>query len=247
MLEDIDVRELAAVRSRCAGAPGKPKGAGMTVHTWVSTSGRRRPRRSSSTTTGAIVAPKVVQMGAVSRAGGPCGDAPLSEAANLDESELAGTSPPGTAAGWCRTWTGPSPRSPATPAASQRCVREPLVIDIGGQDSKAITIDSEGLVDNFAMNDRCASGTGRFFEVLARALECARGTGRSRARGDERPRGEQHVRHVRRDRDHLAAGGRCRPRRHRSVGAPLGGHSHPRPGLAGRQGHSRRDDRWRGP
>ena len=46
-----------------------------------------------------------------------------------------------------------------------------LVIDIGGQDSKAITIDADGLVDNFAMNDRCASGTGRFFEVLARALE----------------------------------------------------------------------------
>ncbi|MFC8178746.1 acyl-CoA dehydratase activase [Rhodococcus sp. NPDC057297] len=46
-----------------------------------------------------------------------------------------------------------------------------LVIDIGGQDSKAITVDSDGLVDRFAMNDRCASGTGRFFDVLARALE----------------------------------------------------------------------------
>ena len=51
------------------------------------------------------------------------------------------------------------------------CPGTALVIDIGGQDSKAITIDSEGLVDNFAMNDRCASGTGRFFDVLARALE----------------------------------------------------------------------------
>jgi (R)-2-hydroxyacyl-CoA dehydratese activating ATPase len=46
-----------------------------------------------------------------------------------------------------------------------------LVIDIGGQDSKAITVDADGLVDRFAMNDRCASGTGRFFDVLARALE----------------------------------------------------------------------------
>jgi predicted CoA-substrate-specific enzyme activase len=46
-----------------------------------------------------------------------------------------------------------------------------LVIDIGGQDSKAIIVDDEGLVDRFAMNDRCASGTGRFFDVLARALE----------------------------------------------------------------------------
>lgn len=46
-----------------------------------------------------------------------------------------------------------------------------LVIDIGGQDSKAIAVDEDGLVDRFAMNDRCASGTGRFFDVLARALE----------------------------------------------------------------------------
>ncbi|WP_067662209.1 acyl-CoA dehydratase activase [Nocardia miyunensis] len=46
-----------------------------------------------------------------------------------------------------------------------------LVIDIGGQDSKAILVDDAGLVDRFAMNDRCASGTGRFFDVLARALE----------------------------------------------------------------------------
>ena len=46
-----------------------------------------------------------------------------------------------------------------------------LVIDIGGQDSKAIIVDDSGLVDRFAMNDRCASGTGRFFDVLARALE----------------------------------------------------------------------------
>jgi predicted CoA-substrate-specific enzyme activase len=47
-----------------------------------------------------------------------------------------------------------------------------LVIDVGGQDSKAILVNDMGLVDNFAMNDRCASGTGRFYEVLARALEC---------------------------------------------------------------------------
>lgn len=46
-----------------------------------------------------------------------------------------------------------------------------LVIDIGGQDSKVIAVDDAGLVDRFAMNDRCASGTGRFFDVLARALE----------------------------------------------------------------------------
>jgi predicted CoA-substrate-specific enzyme activase len=45
-----------------------------------------------------------------------------------------------------------------------------LVIDIGGQDSKVIAIDPNGLVARFAMNDRCAAGTGKFLEVLARAL-----------------------------------------------------------------------------
>jgi predicted CoA-substrate-specific enzyme activase len=46
-----------------------------------------------------------------------------------------------------------------------------LVIDIGGQDSKVIAIDSNGLVAQFAMNDRCAAGTGKFLEVLARAMQ----------------------------------------------------------------------------
>lgn len=46
-----------------------------------------------------------------------------------------------------------------------------LVIDIGGQDSKAIAIGQDGLLDRFAINDRCASGTGRFFDVLSRSLE----------------------------------------------------------------------------
>jgi predicted CoA-substrate-specific enzyme activase len=56
--------------------------------------------------------------------------------------------------------------------AAVMCPDARMVIDIGGQDSKVIAIDAIGLVENFAMNDRCASGTGRFFEVLARALEC---------------------------------------------------------------------------
>lgn len=46
-----------------------------------------------------------------------------------------------------------------------------MVIDIGGQDSKVIIIDSNGLVSQFAMNDRCAAGTGKFFEALARAVQ----------------------------------------------------------------------------
>jgi activator of 2-hydroxyglutaryl-CoA dehydratase len=46
------------------------------------------------------------------------------------------------------------------------------VVDIGGQDCKVISIDKEGRVLEFAMNDRCAAGTGRFFEGMARALCC---------------------------------------------------------------------------
>ncbi len=45
------------------------------------------------------------------------------------------------------------------------------IIDIGGQDSKAMAIDENGKVKDFAMNDKCAAGTGRFLEVMARALE----------------------------------------------------------------------------
>lgn len=45
------------------------------------------------------------------------------------------------------------------------------IIDIGGQDSKAVAIDENGKVRNFVMNDKCAAGTGRFLEVMARALE----------------------------------------------------------------------------
>lgn len=45
------------------------------------------------------------------------------------------------------------------------------VIDIGGQDSKVIRITPEGRVADFVMNDKCAAGTGRFLEVMARALE----------------------------------------------------------------------------
>lgn len=45
------------------------------------------------------------------------------------------------------------------------------VIDIGGQDSKVILLNDKGRVADFAMNDKCAAGTGRFLEVMARALE----------------------------------------------------------------------------
>lgn len=45
------------------------------------------------------------------------------------------------------------------------------VIDVGGQDSKVISITEDGRVKDFAMNDKCAAGTGRFLEVMSRALE----------------------------------------------------------------------------
>lgn len=44
------------------------------------------------------------------------------------------------------------------------------VIDIGGQDCKGMKLNSEGKVTDFAMNDKCAAGTGRFLEVIAEAL-----------------------------------------------------------------------------
>ena len=45
------------------------------------------------------------------------------------------------------------------------------IIDIGGQDSKVITIDDLGCVTDFLMNDKCAAGTGRFLDVIAKVLE----------------------------------------------------------------------------
>jgi len=51
------------------------------------------------------------------------------------------------------------------------CPAARTVIDIGGQDSKAIRLDDRGRVIDFAMNDKCAAGTGRFLEVMASALD----------------------------------------------------------------------------
>lgn len=46
------------------------------------------------------------------------------------------------------------------------------VLDIGGQDTKAIALDAGSRVGRFEMNDKCAAGTGRFLEVMAMALGC---------------------------------------------------------------------------
>lgn len=47
------------------------------------------------------------------------------------------------------------------------------IIDMGGQDCKAISCDGQGRVVQFVMNDKCAAGTGRFIEVIAKAFDCS--------------------------------------------------------------------------
>ena len=50
------------------------------------------------------------------------------------------------------------------------CAGAKTIIDIGGQDSKVISINEKGTVLDFAMNDKCAAGTGKFLQVLANTL-----------------------------------------------------------------------------
>lgn len=45
------------------------------------------------------------------------------------------------------------------------------ILDIGGQDSKVISIDEKGMVSEFLMNEKCAAGTGRFLQVMGNLLE----------------------------------------------------------------------------
>ena len=51
------------------------------------------------------------------------------------------------------------------------CPEARTILDIGGQDSKAIRVGEKGEVLDFVMNDKCAAGTGRFLEAIARTLE----------------------------------------------------------------------------
>ena len=50
-------------------------------------------------------------------------------------------------------------------------VRIRTIINIGGPDCKVIALDNNGIMVDFAMNDKCAAGTGRFLEVMSRVLE----------------------------------------------------------------------------
>ena len=50
--------------------------------------------------------------------------------------------------------------------ANWLCPTVRTVVDIGGQDCKVMSIDEQGKVIEFVMNDRCAAGTGKFFEAF---------------------------------------------------------------------------------
>jgi predicted CoA-substrate-specific enzyme activase len=121
---------------------------------------------------GSPAATSIVQMGAVSRAGLQASIEQALEEAGIHQDDVARTVSTGygrrlvTTADLSFTEITCHARGAATLWPGVR-----LVIDIGGQDSKVIAVDENGYVDRFAMNDRCASGTGRFFEVLGRALE----------------------------------------------------------------------------
>ena len=119
-----------------------------------------------------IVSSSTIAMGAVSRKGMQRAVDEALTTAGITEEDLAATVSTGygrrLVPGAQKTFTEITCHARGT-AAMVPGVR--LVIDVGGQDSKAIAVDQDGLVEEFAMNDRCASGTGRFYEVLARAIE----------------------------------------------------------------------------
>ncbi len=123
---------------------------------------------------GNVAGALIVQMGAVSRAGLQRAVDGALAMAGIRQDQLAYTIGTGygrrLVPGVGRTFTEITCHARGV-AAIFPDVR--LVVDVGGQDSKVIAVDEFGLVDQFAMNDRCASGTGRFYEVLARALECS--------------------------------------------------------------------------
>lgn len=121
---------------------------------------------------GNVLGAHVVQMGAVSRKGLDRSMAGALEQAGLTMDQIKGSIGTGygrrLVPGAGRTFTEITCHARGVSALIPGAR---LVIDIGGQDSKAILVNDDGLVDKFVMNDRCASGTGRFFDVVARALE----------------------------------------------------------------------------
>ena len=121
---------------------------------------------------GVLCSQSVVKMGSVSRRGVRASIAEALEGAGLTQANIART----ISTGYGRRMVDVADKTftEITCHARGAAVLAPgvrMVIDIGGQDSKVIAIDENGFVEHFAMNDRCAGGTGKFFEVLAEAID----------------------------------------------------------------------------
>lgn len=121
---------------------------------------------------GVLVASSVVKMGSVSRRGAKTSMAEALASAGLQQADIART----VSTGYGRRMVETADRAFTEITCHARgaavlCPGVRMVIDIGGQDSKVIAIDENGYVENFAMNDRCAGGTGKFFEVLSDCVD----------------------------------------------------------------------------
>ncbi|OQW97007.1 MAG: 2-hydroxyglutaryl-CoA dehydratase [Desulfobacteraceae bacterium A6] len=121
---------------------------------------------------GKLLSTAVIVTGYNSRNAGESVFGKILSEAGIERSEIAGI----VATGYGRnsvTFAGKSITEITCHAAGAHFLNPAVrsVIDIGGQDSKAIVMDEAGKVKDFAMNDKCAAGTGRFLEVMARALE----------------------------------------------------------------------------
>jgi predicted CoA-substrate-specific enzyme activase len=107
----------------------------------------------------------------------PTGHDPRAAAARLREQLLAGLGAAGAevravATGYGRALAEYADQTITEITCHARGVRHlhpdaRSILDIGGQDSKVIRLDESGLVQDFAMNDRCAAGTGAFLDVIA--------------------------------------------------------------------------------
>jgi predicted CoA-substrate-specific enzyme activase len=93
----------------------------------------------------------------------------------LAEAGLAGCALPSVATGYGRAIAQTGARTVTEILAAARGAHSVApdadgIIDVGGQDTKVIRLGPDGTVADFAMNDRCAAGTGRFLELMVSAL-----------------------------------------------------------------------------
>ncbi len=121
---------------------------------------------------GQIVAHAVAHKGSVSDEGAKAAIAEVLEKAHLTEADIVRA----VATGYGRRMLDLADKTYTeitchARGANNMMPEARLVIDIGGQDSKVIAIDDDGIVSQFAMNDRCAAGTGKFLETLAGAVD----------------------------------------------------------------------------